>query len=257
MNRTSCTRCMRGHYGQICDQKCPKTCDNLTCDKHSGACHKCINYTFYGNSCNVSCSSNCNNNECLQDSGACISGCIYDYSGLLCDLRCPGMCLRSADNTAAVCDVDGNCIGGCVKGFEGNKCDMIANASSKDNNTSDPPVAIIAGAAAGGVVLIILIVVIVVVLKIRRPKDRESPGNVYENSVFDGRAAPDTAIALADGLQTRTSDYSYLDNQSDISHTYSALATNAAAIIPDTLHTYTNLDSNAMGDKPDVSNTHT
>ena len=29
---------------------------------------------------------------------------------------------------------------------------------------------------------------------LRRSNDRESPGNVYENSVFDERAAPDTAI---------------------------------------------------------------
>ncbi|KAH3713198.1 hypothetical protein DPMN_072984, partial [Dreissena polymorpha] len=152
---------------------------------HLGACHKCINNTVYGNSCNVSCSSNCNNNECLQDSGACISGCIYDYYGLLCDRRCPGMCLRSADNTTAVCDIDGNCIGGCVKGFEGKKCDVNVSAPGGDDNkrnqpaaiegdnTSNPPVAIIAGAAGGGVALIIIIVVIVVVLKRRRKADSE------------------------------------------------------------------------------------
>lgn len=47
-------------------------------------------------------------------------------------------------------------------------------------------------------------------------------------------------------LQSSTSDYSYLDGNPDMTHTYSSLATNAAGITPDTSSTYTNLDSNGQ-----------
>ncbi|XP_052222293.1 CUB and sushi domain-containing protein 1-like isoform X5 [Dreissena polymorpha] len=95
----------------------------------------------------------------------------------------------------------------------------ICNPKGEDDNTSDPPVAIIAGAAGGGVALIIFIVVIVVVLKMRRPQGCESTRNVHENRAFDGIASHGTDIAITEDKST--SDYSNLDDDPDMSHTYS------------------------------------
>ncbi|XP_052222289.1 complement receptor type 2-like isoform X1 [Dreissena polymorpha] len=100
-----------------------------------------------------------------------------------------------------------------------NPKDMDLTAIGEDDNTSDPPVAIIAGAAGGGVALIIFIVVIVVVLKMRRPQGCESTRNVHENRAFDGIASHGTDIAITEDKST--SDYSNLDDDPDMSHTYS------------------------------------
>ncbi|XP_052252219.1 uncharacterized protein LOC127858922 isoform X1 [Dreissena polymorpha] len=176
------------------------------------------------------------------------------------------MCLRSTNNTTALCDIDGDCIEGCAKGFSGNKCDVnVPVPDGNDNKTHQPaaiegdttrnqPVAIIAGTAGGGVGLIIFIVVIVVVLKRRIPQDRGSPRNVYENSAFDGIPSLDTA--RTGGLEASTSDYSDL-NDNMRSQIYSSLATNAAGTLPDTSPTYTYLDANAMGVKSDESSVYT
>ncbi|KAH3877242.1 hypothetical protein DPMN_001104 [Dreissena polymorpha] len=76
--------------------------------------------------------------------------------------------------------------------------------------------------------------------------------------LMECRFTPQSKIQQVDFKHRRQSTVTWtLDDNPDMSHTYSSLAFNAAGIMPDTSHTYTYLDPNAMGDKSDQSNTYT
>ncbi|XP_061170703.1 uncharacterized protein LOC133180146 [Saccostrea echinata] len=90
-----------GAYGEKCDEKCPKNCQEQRCNIINGTCVGCLpgwNGTFcekkcpegwYGLECKLQCFAHCKDNAfCNHVTGQCDNECADGWKGAFCDEQC-------------------------------------------------------------------------------------------------------------------------------------------------------------------------
>lgn len=160
-NNDPCLTCVSGTFGTQCENACPKTCSNNTCEKINGQCFNCLPGTF-GTNCSESCSKNCLPalpSVCGRN-GDCISGCMDGWLGPQCDRKCSiencvecdfklsdiycetcnvgfylnngeGKCVKCPSN-CATCENESICTR-CLPNFTGEQCKGECNVHCVDN----------------------------------------------------------------------------------------------------------------------------
>lgn len=127
-NHFTCTHCVIGRYGSVCQDVCGKGCINSTCDQYIGLCgcktnfsgvncDRCANgkYGYQFDDCELSCPANCK--TCLSDKNC--TQCKEGFYGVTCDKLCSSGCYSGQCEQR-----NGTCIENeCKPNFEGDKCD--------------------------------------------------------------------------------------------------------------------------------------
>ncbi|XP_062573681.1 platelet endothelial aggregation receptor 1-like, partial [Saccostrea cucullata] len=139
-------------YGEKCELKCPKNCQQKSCDIVNGSCHFC-NPGWTGEFCDIECTHetfglNCRHNcsgHCLEGiscnhvTGYCDKGCASGWTGKYCEISCDDgkygpdcafNCSGNCKNNYQCNKETGHCDVGCYPGYIGKGCTELCSAGT-------------------------------------------------------------------------------------------------------------------------------
>ncbi|KAH3713252.1 hypothetical protein DPMN_073039 [Dreissena polymorpha] len=213
-NPFNCTLCSTNRHGIQCEKACSQNC-STGCNLYDGHCNNCY-IGWFGIYCDNRCSVHCAN-EC-DSMGKC-SGCVPGYYEDFCNIQCSSNCIGGCNQSTGVCLV-------CVTGFEGRFCEVIPDKKFSTQILSLSGVGI-AGWAIASVLALVVVLGLVVFCR-RRVKTAQEVNKKPEwtdDRYYNVKSMKD---AVSVSIRPDSTPYCSCLDDTDISHTYSALDKNAA-----------------------------